>query len=119
MVNGPNWKTGLMLMVITPVRADVSGITVAMMIAAGARPHLEDAIPLPGSDAAHAVSLAGEPRGRGVSAQMSLHDEMRRAFGAKPRQPSLQQIVQRLLAEPDGRIGVDGAEGDVGGNVFR
>src|SRR5579859_3855618 len=119
MVNGPSWKTGLMLMVITPMRPGASGITVAMMIAGGALAHLEHPVSLPGSSAEHCVALAGEPGRERVGAEMSLHHQVRRPVWSKPWQPLLQQTVEWLLAQPDRRIRIDGGEGDVARNVLR
>lgn len=82
--------------------------------------YFEDAVALAGrgtEDAVARLERRGDPPLEGVGAEVALHDKPRVAALVEARDPLLQQAVQLVLPDPDGRVGPDRPESHVSGNI--
>src|SRR5580704_3549177 len=118
MGRGPRFRTGSTLMVMKPTWPGLTG-TALMMRSCGGRMHLEDPIAAFRSDPFDAMAEPRQPRGHRVGTEMALNHQMRGCARFQPPDPDEEQLVERLLAEPDRRVGVDGGELDAAGDGVR
>src|SRR6266699_1918233 len=79
---------------------------------------LEDAVALLRLESPHVVALCSQPGRQRVRAKVALHDEVGARAFIEPRQPAQEQLVERGLADPHRRVGVDGREADAGWNLI-
>src|ERR1700694_20144 len=79
----------------------------------------EHSIAFLGLEALNLEALARKPRRQRVRSQVPLHHEVGVGAGLQEGQPSVQQVVQRSFADPDGWVRVDGGEPNVGRHLVR